>query len=200
VTSQTIAYQIKDSLYLSITDRCTLVCEFCPKTQGVMKVHEFDLTIDHRPEIEEVIGAIGDPSRYNQVVFCGFGEPTLRLKLLLEVAGWIKQHGGETRINTDGLANLVHKRDVIPEMVGIIDELSVSMNGQNREVYNRHCQPQLGGAFEAMLEFLRAASGKIPVVTATAIDGLEGVDIEACRKLAEECGVGFRARKLDIVG
>lgn len=165
-----------------------------------MKVHEFDLTVDHRPEVEEVIGAIGDPSRYSQVVFCGFGEPTLRLRLLLEVAGWIKQHGGQTRINTDGLASLVHKRNVIPEMVGVIDELSVSMNGQNREVYNRHCQPQLGGAFEAMLDFLRRASGKIPLVTATAIDGLEGVDIEACQQLAQECGVGFRARALDVVG
>lgn len=165
-----------------------------------MQVHDYDLTIDRRPELEEVKAAVGDPSRYEQIVFCGFGEPTLRLKLLLEVAQWVKQQGGKTRINTDGLANLFHKRNVIPEMVGLIDELSVSMNGQNEAVYNQHCQPQLEGSFDAMLEFLRLASQEIPVVNATAIDGLEGVDIEACRALATSCGVGFRGRKLDIVG
>ncbi|HIJ23955.1 MAG TPA: 4Fe-4S cluster-binding domain-containing protein [Gammaproteobacteria bacterium] len=200
MSNQTIAYPIEERLYLSITDRCTLVCEFCPKTQGTMQVHEFDLTIDHRPEYEEIIAAIGDPSAYQEVVFCGFGEPTLRLKLLLQVAQWIKQRGGMTRINTDGLANLVHKRNVVPEMVGLIDTLSVSMNGQNEAVYNQHCQPQLEGAFSAMVEFLKAASGVIPSVTATAIEGLEGVDIDACKAQADACGVAFRKRSLDIVG
>ncbi len=165
-----------------------------------MQVHDYDLTVDRRPELDEVKEAVGDPSRYRQIVFCGFGEPTLRLKFLLEVARWVKQKGGQTRINTDGLANLVHKRNVVSEMVGLIDELSVSMNGQNEAVYNRHCQPQLEGSFEAMLEFLRLAAKEIPEVNATAVDGLEGVDIEACRALADNCGVGFRGRKLDIVG
>ncbi len=200
MSNQTIAYPIGDRLYLSITDRCTLVCEFCPKTQGVMQVHDFDLTIDHRPEYEEIIAVIGEPSQYKEVVFCGFGEPTLRLKLLLQVAKWIKVRGGNTRINTDGLANLVHKRNVVPEMVGMIDALSVSMNGQNEEIYNRHCQPQLEGAFGAMFDFLREAGKEIPQVVATAIDGLEGVDVEVCRQLAEECGVTFKVRKLDVVG
>ncbi len=200
MSNQTIAYPIEDRLYLSITDRCTLVCEFCPKTQGTVQVHDFDLTIDHRPEFEEIVAAVGDPARYEEIVFCGFGEPTLRLKLLLQVAAWIKEHGGKVRINTDGLANLVHKRNVVPEMVGLIDSLSVSMNGDNETVYNRHCQPQLPGSFEAMLSFLQLAGEQIPQVTATAIDGLEGVDVAACERLAQRCGVGFRARKLDIVG
>lgn len=200
MSQQTIAYPIENRLYLSITDRCTLVCEFCPKTQGSMQVHDYDLTIDRRPEFDEVIAAIGDPAGYEQIVFCGFGEPTLRLKLLLEVATWIKERGGSTRINTDGLANLVHKRNVVPEMVGKIDALSVSMNAQNEVIYNQHCQPQLEGSFEAMLDFLKAAGQQLPSVTATAIDGLEGVDVEACHQLATACGVDFKARKLDIVG
>ncbi|MBT3347882.1 MAG: radical SAM protein [Thiotrichales bacterium] len=198
--NQTIAYPIEDRLYLSITDRCTLVCEFCPKTQGSMQVHEYNLTADHRPSFAEVIAAIGDPLEYSQIVFCGYGEPTLRLKLLLEVAGWIKERGGLTRINTDGLANLFHKRNVVPEMVGLIDELSVSMNGQNEEVYNIHCHPQLEGSFAAMLDFLRLAGESIPLVRASAIDGLDGVNIAECKALAEQCGVGFRSRFLDVVG
>jgi TatD family-associated radical SAM protein len=200
VPTQTIAYPIGERLYLSITDRCTLVCEFCPKTQGVMQVHEYDLSMGHRPERDEIIAAIGDPTKYQEVVFCGYGEPTLRLKLLLQVAGWIRQQGGKSRVNTDGLANLVHKRNVVPDLMGVVDALSVSMNGQNERVYNQHCQPQLEGSFEAMLSFLRAASGKIPSVTATAIEGLEGVDIAACRALAEQCNVAFRVRHLDVVG
>lgn len=200
MSHQTITYTIENRLYLSITDRCTLVCEFCPKTQGTMQVHDYDLTFDHRPEYQEIMAAIGDPAQYEEIVFCGFGEPTLRLKLLLQLAKWIKQEGGKTRVNTDGLANLVHKRNVVPEMVGAVDSLSVSMNGQNEEIYNLHCQPQLQGSFQAMLAFLREAGRQIPQVTATAIEGLEGVDIDKCRQLAADCGVEFRVRQLDVVG
>ena len=196
-----IAYPIRNSLYLNITDRCTLECQFCPKhtAQGPV-VHDYDLTLDHRPEVEEIITSIGNPGDYEEIVFCGFGEPTLRFKVLMEVARWIKAHGGRVRINTDGLANLVNKRDVLPEMQGVVDSLSVSMNAQNPDVYAQHCHPALPGSWEAMLAFLEAAPRYIPKVTATAIDGLEGVDIQACEALAIERGVGFRRRQLDKVG
>lgn len=197
---QQISYPIRKNLYLNITDRCTLVCAFCPKTKGVLKVHDFDLTLDHRPEVEEIIDSIGDPTEYEEIVFCGYGEPTLRLKVLKQIAAWIKEQGGRVRINTDGLANLVNKRNVLPELEGLVDSLSVSMNAQNETVYNKHCQPALPGSFDAMLEFLRQAPAYIPNVTATAIEGLEGVDMEACKKLAKQCGVSFRHRYLDEVG
>ena len=75
-----------------------------------------------------------------------------------------------------------------------------AMNAQNSEIYDQHCKPAVKGSYEAMLDFLREAPGYIPSVTATAIDGLEGVDIGACERIAKECGVEFRGRKLDIVG
>lgn len=195
-----IAYKIRNSLYLNITDRCTLVCQFCPKTQGILKVHEFDLTLDQRPEVDEIIGSIGDPGAYAEIVFCGYGEPTLRLKVLKQVARWIKDHGGRVRINTDGLANLVNKRNVLPELEGLVDAVSVSLNAQDESVYNRHCRPALPGSYQAMLDFLEQAPAWIPHVTATAIEGLEGVDMDACEKLAHERGAEFRRRTLDIVG
>ena len=198
--TQTISYQIEDRLYLNITDRCTLVCAFCPKTLGHPEVQGYNLSIDNRPTAEQIIAEIGDPTRYAEIVFCGYGEPTLRLKVLLEVAHYVKDQGGRVRINTDGLANLVHKRNVLPEMADCIDSLSVSMNAQNEEVYNRHCQPELAGSFEAMLEFLKLAPNYIKDVTATALQGLEGVDIAACEKLAEERGIKFRRRYLGRVG
>jgi len=200
VENQQLSYVIGDSLYLNITDRCTLECAFCPKTQGILQVHEYDLTLDHRPSSEEIIAAIDDPAAYKEVVFCGYGEPTLRLKVLLEVARYIKAHGGRVRVNTDGLANLANKRNVLPEMAECVDALSISLNAQNAEVYDRHCQPALAGSFDEMLDFVAKAPEYIPDVTATAIDGLEGVDIEACRKLAEARGVKFRRRVLDVVG
>jgi TatD family-associated radical SAM protein len=195
-----ISYTIGDRLYLNITDRCTLECAFCPKTLGSFQVHNYDLALDHRPSPEEIIASIGDPAKYAEVVFCGYGEPTLRLKVLLEVAHWIKARGGMVRINTDGLANLVHKRNVLPELATCVDSLSISLNAQTEAIYDRHCVPALPGSYAAVLEFLKQAPNYIPEVSATAIEGLEGVDIAACQRIAEELGVTFRKRTLGLVG
>lgn len=196
----TLAYPIRGALYLNITDRCTLRCAFCNKYRGGPRVHDFDLSLAQRPTTQAVIDAIGDPGAYREIVFCGFGEPTLRLKPLLDIADYVKARRGRVRVNTDGLANLVHKRNVLPEMAGLVDALSVSMNTHTEALYARHCRPALPGSFEAMLDFLERAPAYIDEVTATAIDGLEGVDIEACRKLADARGATFRRRVLDVVG
>jgi TatD family-associated radical SAM protein len=96
---QQIAYNIDDRLYLSITDRCTLVCAFCPKQDDDYRLHEYDLRMQFRPSVEEIIAAIGaQPEDYAQVVFCGYGEPTLRLKVLLEVAEYIKSRGRQRQL------------------------------------------------------------------------------------------------------
>jgi TatD family-associated radical SAM protein len=200
MTAQTVSYRIENRLYLNITDRCTLACRFCPKHNGSWQVHDYDLALDHRPSQAEILVAIDDPRPYEEIVFCGFGEPTLRLQVLLDTARHIKHNGGRVRVNTDGLANLVHKRNVLAEMAGCIDALSVSMNAQTAHLYDRHCVPALPGSFEAMLDFLRLAPDYIDDVTATAIDGLEGVDIAACQNLAAERRVAFRRRELDRVG
>jgi TatD family-associated radical SAM protein len=194
--SQQVSYQIQDRLYLSITDRCTLECTFCPKIRDVYKVKGYDLRMQHRPDVAEIIASIGDPTRYSEVVFCGYGEPTLRLKVLLEVARYVKSKGGRVRVVTDGLANLVHDHNVLVDMVGLVDALSVSLNAQNAAVYEHNCRPNLPGSFDAMLQFLCQAPRFVPDVTATAIEGLEGVDIEACKRLARHCGVKFRTREL----
>ncbi len=196
----TLSYTIGDRLYLNITDRCTLECAFCPKHNGSSQVHHYDLTLDRRPEPDEIIAEIDDPARYDEVVFCGYGEPTLRLKVLLQVAHYIKANGGHVRINTDGLANLVNKRNVLPELGECADALSVSLNAQDEAVYQRHCRPAISGSYQAMLDFLTLAPEYVADVTATAIDGLEGVDIAACAMLAEQRGVKFRRRELDVVG
>jgi TatD family-associated radical SAM protein len=196
----TLAYPIGENLYLNVTDRCTLNCTFCPKHAAQPRVRGYDLSLGARPEVNDIIAALGDPARYSEVVFCGFGEPTLRLKPVLEVSDYIQSRHGRVRINTDGLANLVHKRNVLREFTGRVDALSVSMNAHNETVYNRHCRPALRGSYQAMLSFLEQAPRYVNEVTATAIDGLQGVDIDACQRLAMERGVQFRRRVLDVVG
>jgi len=196
----TLAYTIGDSRYLNITDRCTLRCGFCPKHCAGPRVQAFDLTLAQRPSVNEVIRAIGNVADYRECVFCGFGEPTLRLKALIEIATHIKANAGSVRVNSDGLANLVHKRNVLPELAGCVDALSVSMNTHTEALYERHCRPAVAGSYPAMLEFLRQAPRHIAAVSASAIDGLDGVDIEACRALAEQRGVHFKRRVLDVVG
>jgi TatD family-associated radical SAM protein len=196
----TLVYDIGKSRYINLSDRCTLRCQFCPKTHDELQVHEYDLRLKQRPTAELIIEALGDPSLFEEIVFCGFGESTLRLKELIKIAQFVKAEGGRVRVNTDGLANLVNKRNVLPELAGCVDALCVSMNGQNEAVYNRHCQPSIKGSYQAMLDFLALAPRYIDDVTATAINGLEGLDIEACQKLAHDKGVKFRRRELDVVG
>ncbi|WP_417225392.1 TatD family nuclease-associated radical SAM protein [Amphritea sp.] len=197
---ETLVYQIDNNLYINLTDRCTLACQFCPKHNGCTEVKGYDLSLDIRPAAQQIIRLIGDPNRYDCIVFCGYGEPTLRLKPLLEIAHWVKQQGGITRLNTDGLGNLVHKHNILPELSQCIDALSISLNAQNEAVYIRHCQPALPGSYAAMLAFVAQAPNYIKDVSASAINGLEGVDIDACRQLAESRGVKFKQRELDVVG
>ncbi len=197
---ETLVYDIGDSRYINLSDRCTLRCQFCPKTHDELEVHEYDLRLTHRPSAEEIIDALGDPAQFREIVFCGFGESTLRLKELIKIAKLVKDRGGRVRVNTDGLANLVNKRNVLPELAGCVDALCVSMNAQNEAVYIRHCEPSVKGSYQAMLDFLSLAPNYIGDITATAINGLEGVDIGACEELAKERGVKFRQRELNVVG
>ncbi len=195
-----IAYQIRDSLYLNITNRCTNSCIFCAKFEDfVVKGHE--LKLDHEPSVEEVKQAIGDPTRYTEIVFCGYGEPLLRLDLIVEIAGWLKEQGVKIRINSDGQANLVHGRNILPELEGLIDAISISLNASSAEEYQSLCQSEFGGqkGFEGVKDFLRQAGDYIPEVTATAVT-YPGVDIAACEQVANELGVKFRRREYNEVG
>ena len=200
-SSPTIAYPLRGSCYLNVTSRCTLRCAFCPKFNHCWTVGGVNLHLRREPAIAEVLAAVGDPRAYREVVFCGLGEPTLRLYEVLDIAAELHQRGAaRVRLNTDGLANLVYQRDVTPDLEGLIDAVSISLNAQNEEIYNQHCRPNLPRSYPAMLEFADRARDFVADVTLTAIDGLEGVDIGACERIARELGVKFRRRILDDVG
>lgn len=195
-----IAYSIRKSLYLNLTNRCTLACTFCPKRSGNFEVKGHNLKLAQEPNVEDVFRAIGNCEGYDEVVFCGFGEPTLRLELLKVVAKKVKERGIKVRLDTDGLMNIAHDRDALPELKGIIDSVSVSMNAPDAGAYTKICPSKHGEkAFSAMLAFLKEAKKYIPEVTATAVD-IPGIDINACKKLAKELNVTFRLRQYQEVG
>ena len=189
-----VAYRIRDSLYLNITNRCTNACAFCAKRDD-WHVKGHLLKLPGEPSVAEVLARAGDPAAYDEVVFCGFGEPLLRLPEVKEIALALKRRGARVRVNTDGLANLVHGRNVLPELSGLVDALSVSLNAPDAETYARICPNRYGAAsFPALLDFLREAPAHVPSVVATAVD-LPGLDVGAVRRLAESIpGVAFRLR------
>jgi TatD DNase family protein len=117
-----------------------------------------------------------------------------------EVAAWIKSRGGRVRVNTNGHGNLINGRNILPELAGIVDAISVSLDAQDAETYERLCRPVFGGSFGAVLDFMREAMKHIPRVEATVVDA-PGVDVEKSRRLALEIGIrDLRVRKLDVVG
>lgn len=196
-----IGYPLRDSLYLNVTNRCTLRCCFCPKFTGSWTVGGYNLRLPAEPDTAALLRAAGEePETWKEVVFCGFGEPTLRLYTVLEVGAELRRRGARVRLNTDGLANLVQRRDVTPDLEDCVDALSISLNAQDETTYNAVCRPSVPGAYPAVLDFATRAREFVPNITLTAVDGLPGVDIAACRAIAERLGVGFRRRELGKVG
>lgn len=194
-----IAYPIRNSLYLNITNRCTSECTFCVKNfKDYVKGHY--LRLDKEPTKEDIISVIGNPTKYEEVVFCGYGEPMLRLDIVKEVSKWVKDQGARVRIDTNGHGNLIHNRSIAPELKGLIDSVSVSLNCESSEKYEKLCRPSYGKkTFDEIRRFIIECKEYIPDVSITVID-MPGVDLEKCRQIAKELGVGFRIRQYDEVG
>jgi len=201
-----IAYPIRDSLYLNITNECSNRCAFCIRYRDAfVKGHNLRLERDpSEREIIEAIGAIGESAAYREVVFCGYGEPTLRLDAVKSVCAWLKERGMRIRINTNGHAGLIHGRNVLPELRGLVDSFSVSLNAANEADYNRVCRPEIQpenrhGVWQAVTSFIRDAVREGFDVTATAV-ALPGLDMGECAELARGLGAGFKIRTYDEVG
>ncbi len=194
-----IAYVIRNSLYLSLTNQCTNACVFCARNQSyVVKGH--DIRLERDPSADEVLQAMGDTSPYDEVVFCGFGEPTIRLNVLTTVAQQIKAQEKTVRLNTNGLGSLYHGRDIVPELAGLVDVVSVSLNTADADQYERLCRPQFGhAAYDAVCAFVRSCVAAGMETICTAVD-MPGVDVEAVRRRAAGLGAAFRSRSYVDVG
>ncbi len=191
-------YEFGDSLYLNITNRCPNNCEFCIRNikDGVSGS---DLWLLKEPTFQELVNDISmyDLKKYKEVVFCGFGEPTCNLSMISQIAPYLKNTGCKTRINTNGLANLINKRDDVAKLIApYIDSVSISLNASNAQVYQEICRSKFGeDAFYAMLKFAKDCVDAGIDTTMSVVDFIGEEEVEACRKLALEAGAHFKVRE-----
>lgn len=199
---ETISYAYEGALYVNLTNRCDCACVFCLRHNGHKgSIYADDLWLDHEPTREEALRNLLDRDLpgYRELVFCGFGEPTYRIDDILWLVDELKRTVPglpPVRINTNGHANLLHGRDVCPDLKGRIDVLSISLNGSTPEEYLAVTQPRDGIlAWKAMLDFTREAVQYVPTVMMTVVDTIPSEEIEHCRKICEEdVGATYRVR------
>ncbi|HYK90277.1 MAG TPA: TatD family hydrolase, partial [Acidobacteriota bacterium] len=189
-----LVYAIRDRLYVNLTNRCTAHCVFCRRESSPI-ASGYDLKLEQEHSVSAYLEAVGDPQRYAEIVFCGFGEPTIRLDELLEIGRSLKTRGARLRLNTNGHGNLIHGRDIIPDLAGCLDEISVSIDAADEQTYNKIVRPDFGaGSFMAVVDFVKGCVGKIPRVQLTAVN-IPGLNLEGIRNLARDLGVEFRLRE-----
>ena len=202
-TLQNLVYFVNEKMYINLTNLCTCNCVFCirdlnPTVEGVdMKLQNRSANPD---EIIENIKLLSDKIG-SEIVFCGYGEPMIELENLKKVAKFIKETYPDVkvRVNTHGHANLIHKRDVLPELIGLVDIFSVSLNSDNAEQYKKitRCSFDAETVYAAVKNFIKSAVNNGIKTYASVVVGFDGVDInvEKCEKIAESLGAIFRVRE-----
>lgn len=195
----TYVYSLKDALYINLTNRCTNRCDFCIRTTAA-GVGGYDLWMKREPSPADIMEQLEgfDVAASSEIVFCGYGEPMMRLDALLETAAQIKckYPGKRIRINTNGQANLIYGGDITPRLEGLVDAISISLNAPSAKEYDQVCHSVYGGlAFEGMLDFARLAKKYVPEVILSIVDVIGEEDIKKCRSIASSIGVSLRVRE-----
>lgn len=193
-------YEFEGSLYINLTNRCSNNCEFCIRNfkDGV---GEDNLWLDLEPTYEQVIDDLSlfPLKKYKDIVFCGFGEPTFRLSILVQVANYLKRKGFKTRLNTNGQCDLINKRnDSAKILAKCIDHISISLNASNKEFYDEICRPlpqYKDEAYAAVIQFIKDCVAEGMYVTCSVVDFIGEEEVEACRQLTESLGAHFRSRE-----
>lgn len=194
-----ILYRYGSTYYINLTNRCPCRCSFCVRNSTPRLGDADSLWLDHEPTAGEVMEALRsvDLSGSREVVFCGYGEPTERLDVLKEVARGIRdEFGKNVRLDTNGLGNLINDRDIVPELVGLVDSVSISLNAPDSETYMDVCRPDFGErAYPAILGFIEECRRLIGNVTVSVVGGsISDEAEEECRRMAEGFDVRFRVR------
>ena len=193
-----ILYTYKNQVYANITNKCDCSCTFCIRSlkDGIGNAetlwHQKDPTLE---EIKEAMDNF-DFTGYNELVFCGYGEPTCALDILLESARYAKDvYGLNIRLNTNGLGNLYHKRNIVPELSAVIDSVSISLNAPTAEKYDAVTRPQFENAFPAMLDFASLSQAAFAHTQLSIVDVLPKDEIAECQQIASERGIYLKIRK-----
>lgn len=198
--SMTISYVVGENLYLNITNKCPCACTFCIRNNSDGAYGSDPLWLEHEPSFEEIMEDLSkrDAASFNEVVFCGFGEPTSRIDIMIKVAEELKKSGAKLRLNTNGLGDLVNGRSVAAELSEAFDVISVSLNAGTEDEYMKVTRPKFDNAFEAMQKFTKdcVETGKCRVMMSV-VDVIPPEQIEASRRICENLGAELRVRKYD---
>ena len=192
----------KRNLYVNITNACNCACTFCLRNMKEM-AEESSLWLKEKPTLPEFKAALDSvPWDYiKEVVFCGFGEPTMELATLVELLHYVKKTHPDlpTRLNTNGLGNLEYGRDIAADFAGILDTVSISLNASNAERYYELTRAKYGiKSYEAMLDFAERSKQYVPNVVLTIVDKVEGPEeIARCREICAERGLTLRVREYE---
>ena len=198
----TILYEVRDNLYINLTNRCPCACTFCLRQTRDHMDSSGSLWLDREPTAAEVIDQLKqrDMNKYTEIVFCGFGEPTQALSVLLEVASFIKvHHPNPIRINTNGQGSLIHGKDITPLFKGLIDTMSISLNTPDEDAYDRIVRSKFGkAAYKAMLDFAKNSTKYIPnVILTTVSTTITKAEEARCQEICDHLGVTYRIREYD---
>lgn len=196
----TITYTVGDGLYINMTNRCTNRCDFCIRHNGEGAYGSDSLWLEREPTKEEVLAAIeaADPTKYTEIVFCGYGEPTCRLDDLLWVCREIRARWKITiRLNTNGQASMIHNRNTAPEFAGLVDILSISLNECDAEKYDAICHSAFGpAAFDGMLKFAQEVKPYVSEVVLSVVrQFLSPESLAECERICREIGVPIKIRE-----
>lgn len=197
--ANTLVYKLDGKIYINLTNRCTNDCIFCLRNDKDDVCGQALWLDDENSTAKDVIEQLNKFDISSEVIFCGYGEPMLKFEVLKEVAEYIKQHYPKTkiRVNTNGHANYVYKKNLVPELKGLVDEFSVSLNGENKAEYDEYSKPKFDEAYEEMKKFIKACSDEKIPVTASVVEGYKGrhLNLEKCEQIASDLGAKFRVRE-----
>lgn len=199
----TYVYSIEDNaddvktLYVNLTNKCSNSCVFCIRNT-VDEIKGKNMWLENEDfEAKDVIAQFKNYKTPEEVVFCGYGEPLMKLDVLKGVASYLKEKNIKVRVNTNGIGNVVNKRDILPEISDLVDEMSISLNAPTKEQYNEISKPKYKNAYEDMIDFAKKSVENGIKTTLSVVDEYPDytLDIQACKKIADEIGANFKVRK-----
>ncbi len=194
----TVTYIVEGALYVNVTNRCTNACDFCIRKNGDGAYGSDSLWLIREPSEEEILESVlsYDLDKFSELVFCGYGEPSIRLDTVISVARKIKEkHPIKIRINTNGHSSLYHGYDTAPLYKDAFDSVSISLNTPSAQRYDEICHPIKKGAHEAMLDFAKNVKSYVPSVVLSVVkDFLTVEELDECHKIADELGVYLKVR------
>jgi len=198
----TILYQINNNLYVNITNKCSSACVFCLRQTRDKMGESGSLWLAHEPSLEEIKSAFSqmDMNQFNEIVFCGFGEPTERLDVLLESAKFVKkEYHKKIRINTNGQGDLINEKDIAPLFEGVFDTVSISLNTPDEKQYNELVRSRFGDqAYSAMISFVKQVRNYVPKVILSTVETTITKEEEVrCEEICKSLNVTYKIRPFE---